>query len=407
MTSPIGSNHRWLSKYPKLGSGPLPYDHILSEESFDKQREHIFKKCWLFVGRQEQIAKKGDYFVAKVDIAQTSVVVVRQPDGSIGAFHNVCKHRGNKLMWEDSGKCGRYLVCKFHGWAFDTYGNVASIPDQENFYDLEKSKLSLHKVRVDVWQGFIFINLDDEGTESLRDYLGELADRVDGYPFETMPTRTMWRADVGSHWRVIADAQVETYHVPYLHNNSVQGAFNGKENEHCHILDFETFGPHHLLSVPFDPDFRPKGAEALAFQYGPSLIKTHEAGTYQMEAKLNRSNAKNWQFDLFHIFPNFNLLLFKDSYAIHQFWPTSINRSIWDVMLYQPTARSAAELFSQEQVKCVLREAVTEDGGTHEHTQEAIESRVAKEFYLKDEEIAIRHGYFTMDKMIKEGENAK
>ena len=394
--------HRWHGKYPELGTAPLPVEPLLSEQVFAQHRDHVFKKCWLFVGRTDRIPNSGDYFVARIDIAKTSIVIIRQPDGEIGAFHNVCMHRGNKLLWNDEGRCGKFLSCNFHGWVFDTYGNLKSIPDADDFYSLDKSSLSLRKVRVEVWQGFIFVNLNPTGTQSLREYLGEMADRVEGYPFEELSNRTHWRTDVKCNWRIIADAQVETYHVPYLHANSVQGAFGG--GPHCHALHFEAFGPHHMLSIPFNPEFEPKGVEALAFQYGSAMIETRDAADYKKTAMLNPSGAENWQFDLFHVFPNFNLLLFRGAYAIHHFSPTAVDRSTWDVHLYQAQPENAAQAFSQEQIKCVFREAITEDGGTHEHTQQALEGGALIAMQVKDDEIAVRHGYVTLENMIAQGE---
>jgi glycine betaine catabolism A len=398
------ASHRWHALYPDLGKGPLSTDAVLSQEVFDKQRDHVFKKCWLQVGRVERIGNAGDYFVAEVQIAKTSIIVVRQPEGSIGAFHNVCMHRGNKLAWQSSGNCGRYLTCNFHGWIFDTKGNLASVPDSENFYDLDTSKLSLRAVRVDVWEGFIFINLDADGRETLEDYLGELGRRLKGYPFDLMSTRTLWRTEVRSNWRLIADAQIETYHVPYLHRNTEQGVFSGPGNPHAHVHHFEAFGPHHMISIPFDPGAVPKGVEALAFQFGSSLVQAGGRGEFALPPGLNPTNADNWQFDIFHFFPNFNILAFRDLYATHQFWPLSVDRSSWEVSLNQPVARTAAQLFSQEQAKCLFREAVTEDGSTHEQSQQAIESGVVRQIQLKDEEIAVRHGYAMLDAMIAEGE---
>jgi phenylpropionate dioxygenase-like ring-hydroxylating dioxygenase large terminal subunit len=405
-TSLSSAPHRWRALYPDLGTGPLPVETVLSPDVFEQQRRHVFEKVWLQVGRVESIAQPGDYFVAEIQIAKTSVIIVRQPGGTIGAFHNVCMHRGNKLAWQAKGKCGKFLTCNFHGWVFDTKGQLASVPDAENFYDLDKSALSLRPVRVDVWEGFIFINLDAQGTETLSEFLGELGQRLTGYPFAKLSTRTLWRTQVRSNWRLIADAQVETYHVPYLHHNTEQGVFSGPANPHAHVHHFEAFGPHHMISIPFNPLAVPKGVEALAFQFGSSLVQAGGRGEFEMPEGLNPSKASNWQFDIYHFFPNFNILAFRDLYATHQFWPLSVDQSVWEVSLNQPVAATAAERFAQEQAKCLFREAVSEDGSTHERTQEALESGVLKQIHLKDEEIAVRHGYVTLDRMIAAGEAA-
>src|ERR1700683_972904 len=91
-------------KFPALGGSPIPVDHYVSPEIFEKEREKIFKKHWLFVGRTEYLQKPGDYFVQELEIAQTSVLIVRGKDNKIRGFHNVCRHRANRVT-SGRGNC--------------------------------------------------------------------------------------------------------------------------------------------------------------------------------------------------------------------------------------------------------------------------------------------------------------
>ena len=91
---------RWHDKYPHLGTGPLSVDVFTSPEQFAQERERIFKKVWLNVGRVEQIPHPGDYFVKNLAVCNTSVIVVRGKDNKVKAFHNMCSHRGNKIAWD-------------------------------------------------------------------------------------------------------------------------------------------------------------------------------------------------------------------------------------------------------------------------------------------------------------------
>ena len=175
---------KWHDKYPHLGKGPLPADVYTSEEQFQREREHIFKKVWLNVGRVEQLPKPGDYFVQDIAVCQTSVIVVRSKDGSIHAFHNICSHRGNKVVWNKQGSC-QVFTCKFHNWSYALDGRLRYIPDEESFFDLKKDELGLTPVAVEVWEGFIFINVDPHPPETLQQYLGELGASLHGYPFKT------------------------------------------------------------------------------------------------------------------------------------------------------------------------------------------------------------------------------
>ena len=96
---------KWHDRYPHLDRGPVRVDVFTSEEQFELEREHIFKKVWLNVGRVEQLPNPGDYFVQDIAMCQTSILVVRGKDGSMHAFHNMCSHRGNKIAWDTQGTC--------------------------------------------------------------------------------------------------------------------------------------------------------------------------------------------------------------------------------------------------------------------------------------------------------------
>src|SRR5271169_6702340 len=106
----------WTEHYPELGTGTVSYEDSISPEHYERERRAIFARTWLNVGRVEQLPRKGSYFTKELAVAQTSVVVVRGTDGEIRAFHNVCRHRGNKLVWNDFPKeetsgVARQFVC--------------------------------------------------------------------------------------------------------------------------------------------------------------------------------------------------------------------------------------------------------------------------------------------------------
>ena len=89
----------WTQHYPELGTGLVSYEDSISPEFYELEREAIFKRVWLNVGRVEQLPRSGSYFTKELAVAKTSVVVVRDKDGEVRAFHNICRHRGNKLVW--------------------------------------------------------------------------------------------------------------------------------------------------------------------------------------------------------------------------------------------------------------------------------------------------------------------
>ena len=91
----------WTDAYPKLGRFPVSLEDCVSEEFYQKEREHVFPKTWLYVGRVERVPHSGSYFTRELKFLNTSVIIVRGKDDVIRAFHNICPHRGNKLLWQD------------------------------------------------------------------------------------------------------------------------------------------------------------------------------------------------------------------------------------------------------------------------------------------------------------------
>ena len=111
---PKPSEGSWTQHYRHLATGPVSYEDSISPEHHELEREAIFSQTWLNVGRVEQLPRVGSYFTREIQAARTSVVVVRDGDGEIRAFHNICRHRGNKLVWQDypgeetSGSCRQF-----------------------------------------------------------------------------------------------------------------------------------------------------------------------------------------------------------------------------------------------------------------------------------------------------------
>src|SRR5215468_9851926 len=88
----------WTEHYPHLSTGPVSYDDSITPEHYELERKAIFGRTWLNVGRVEQLPRVGSYYTKELDVAGTSIVVVRAAKDDIRAFHNICRHRGNKLV---------------------------------------------------------------------------------------------------------------------------------------------------------------------------------------------------------------------------------------------------------------------------------------------------------------------
>tara|TARA_Y100000588_G_scaffold182560_1_gene196312 strand:- start:960 stop:2228 length:1269 start_codon:yes stop_codon:yes gene_type:complete len=398
---PADLGNRWFKKYPELGTGPISADPVISRKWFEWERDYIFKKCWLNIGTADEIPNVGDYIVREIQAAKASVLVVRGKDGAIRAFHNVCRHRGNKLVWDYKGnKKGANWACKFHGFVYGDDGKLKFVPEEKNFSEPLCGKLNLVPVECGVRFGFIFINLDSSPDEDLDEFLGPISTHLSDYPFESLPHRFHYQSYQRSNWKLGLDAQSEVYHVPYLHGQTWPKLFDRVDRPHVESFDMNLYDRHRYGNWPGNPEYSPQDVEVFALGKYSSI--TRIGGNFKPTGPgINSSNAPDWGFDIVFIFPNTNLLVLPGVWHSHQFWPISENHMLWEVKGHMPEPQTAGERFSEEYGRILLRDALREDGTTHERTQEALESGASNDIYLQDEEVFLRHNYWAVEQQIR------
>ena len=333
-----------------LGTEPISYEDSISPEFYDLEREAIFKRAWLNVGRVEQLPRNGSYFTKELVVAQTSVVIVRDKEGLVRAFHNVCRHRGNKLVWsdypqEETSGMARQFVCKYHGWRYDLDGSLSFVQQEEEFFNFDKADFGLVPVHCDVWNGFIFINFDAEPRQSLREFLGPMITGLDDYPFGKLTERYEWVAHNNSNWKIFADAFQEYYHVPSLHPQQVPPEVRDP-NAGFACGHFQLDGPHRLVSTAgrrrwlLPPDYMyPIERATKSGLVGP--WRTPDIG--ELPAGLNPGGIEPWGISNFQIFPNTEILIYGGWYLLYRYWPTSHNTHRFEAYTYFQPARTVRE----------------------------------------------------------------
>lgn len=387
MSNGTTSTGTWHSRYPELGTEPVPIEPYISQEFFELERDRVFGRAWLCLGREERIPKPGDFLVKDLAILKTSVLVVRGEDGQIRAFHNACSHRSNQVVWDSKGSASSF-TCPFHGWCYRLDGGVLAIPDEKSFFNLDKSKLGLTPIALETWQGFLFINLHPE--QSLREYLGEWADAIEAYPFAANgATCYEWSTELHCNWKLIRDAFKEAYHVAFLHRRSARDAYTGRQNPFSHALDFELFPLHQRWSLPANPSYQPSALEAAAYRYASFVLKNDF--TREPPKGVNLTKAPNWVLDINAVFPNYTIDMLENGYFTYNFWPIAVDRTLWEVKTYFPQPRNAAERFSQEHARITYRDLIMEDASTMERTQAVVASGAKTHFNFQDQELLLRH----------------
>jgi len=395
-----------------LSTEPVSYEGATSPEYYELEREAVFKQAWLHVGRVEQLPKKGSYFTKEIVVANTSIVVVRDMDGEVHAFHNICRHRGNKLVWDDypgeetAGTC-RQFACKYHAWRFDLDGSLSFIQQEDEFFGIDKSEWGLLPVHCEIWQGFIFVNFAKEPAQNLHDYMGPMLNALDGYPFELMTERRVYRTEVKANWKLFVDAAQEFYHAPVLHVSQNPPALaipmrqNGFEAPYYGVE-----GPHRVVSTngirawELDADKRKRMDEITR----SGLFGAWDApdlGIEKMPPGINPGGCEPWGLDSFQVYPNFLLGIWSQNWVMsYTYWPTSHNTHVFEGTLHFVPAATPSEYLAHEMAGIAFKEYLLQDANTLEATQSMLETGLVDRFPIGDQEVLCRTLIDETDKWI-------
>lgn len=383
----------WTEHYPELGTGPVSFRDSISPEFYELEREAVFKRAWLNVARIDEVPEVGSYATKEIEAANASVILVRGADQTIRAFHNTCRHRGNKLVWKEFPDREVSGTVEFFesrsGWRYGLDGALLSVPEPFAF-DAANSLVPVH---CDVWNGFIFVNFDRTPRQSLRDFLGPMITALDDYPFEKLTERYDWIAHNNSNWKIFADAFQEYYHVPSLHTQQVPPEVRDP-NAGFTCGHFQLDGPHRLVSTAgtrrwlLAPEYMyPIERATRSGLVGP--WRTPDIG--ELPAGLNPGNIEPWGISNFQIFPNIEILIYGGWYLLYRYWPTSHNTHRYEAYTYFSPARTVRERIEHEVAAVVLKEFALQDAGMLGGTQAALEYDVIDDYPLNDQEILVRH----------------
>jgi len=399
MNAPTG--RPLAQRYAHLGTGPISVEPVASPEYFALERASIFKRSWLIIGREDDLPNPGDYLVKDIETLQTSLIIARGEDGKIHAFHNMCSHRGMAVC-PAGFHSGKRLNCPFHGWSYDLQGKLVGVPDEDQFYDLDRKSLGLTGVQSEVWEGFIFINVDPRPTESLKDFLGELYGGYLGY-FDTMHKVDTYTADLRMNWKLYVDSSIEAYHANVVHeqNNTGQNQKTSGIRLYLNPSSVRLYKRHRSIGVPAGVGQREYSpTETLAYKYGAMTPYDARQEGRLLPPGINVDKDPHWAFDILEIFPNTILFLSAPMYVALYVWPSAVDQCKLEAEIYTPLPQNAAERVSLEYALVSLREVVREDLNTAAGIQRRVRSGAVRQFHFSDQEIAVRHNYKVVDEYV-------
>jgi len=197
-------------------SSSLHADCYTHEKYWKVEQQTIFYKTWQWICHEEKLRTPGTYYVK--DLMGKSILVIRDLEGKLRAFYNVCKHRAHELL-KNEGKT-RLITCPYHSWSYNLDGSLRNAPHSQHLVDFKKEEICLEKVQVEEFCGFIYVNLDPEAV-SLAEQSGDLANEIQTFApdVKTLTFAHRLTFEIQSNWKNVIDNFLECYHCPTAHKD--------------------------------------------------------------------------------------------------------------------------------------------------------------------------------------------
>ena len=231
----------------------LPSIAYTSPDFLKQEQDLLFAPGWIYAGRADELAKPGDG--RPVEIAGRPLILLRNRNGEIKAFHNVCSHRNALLAREPFG--GRpTITCPYHSWTYDLDGRLMRTPhiggqDIHQCEGIDRAELGLRPVRLENWAGLLFVNLTGDAP-SLANWLKPLTDRWQAYDFNLLRHGGGRSYELNTNWKHAVENYLESYHLPWVHPGL--NSYSRMSDHYCFLAGHEAGGQGTEVYAPGSKD---------------------------------------------------------------------------------------------------------------------------------------------------------
>lgn len=240
----------------------LPARCYVGGTMLDKEHVAVFARSWQLVAHRGQLAEPGDHVVEQ--IGKMPVLIVRDQDGVLRAFPNVCRHRAGPLAL-CNGKGAKALRCKYHGWTYALDGKLRSAPEMQGAKNFDVGDIRLPPLRVHEWQGLVFVTLSDE-VPAFDEVFASIVERIAPINLSSMRFERRKTYDIDCNWKVYVDNFLEGYHLPHVHPGLSKAL-------DYHAYDTELSAWHSLQSSPLRDGVDIYGdGDAFYYQIYPNIM---------------------------------------------------------------------------------------------------------------------------------------
>ncbi|MGI9404949.1 MAG: aromatic ring-hydroxylating oxygenase subunit alpha [Hyphomicrobiaceae bacterium] len=285
----------------------LPAWSYLSDELLELEKEELFRRHWQLVCHVNDLPEPGQYIA--LDVVGERALIIRDRDGIVRAFHNVCRHRGSRVVADEKGQCKSAIVCPFHGWTYNLDGTLRGAAQPQTLPKLDPVEFGLPPLEMEIWRGFVFVRFKPGPQPSITQVLSRFDEEIAPYGLDDLlpAANRPWNDVSEVNWKSVRDVDNEGYHVPMAHPGL-----------------HELFGDNY-----YDEPFGDGTARSFSgFSDDPGQLWSVRAYKNILPKAhwLPESHQRAWLY--IGAFPNFVFGLYPDSVIFYQEFPLSVGRTL-------------------------------------------------------------------------------
>jgi phenylpropionate dioxygenase-like ring-hydroxylating dioxygenase large terminal subunit len=346
----------------------LPGWSYHSEALLELEKEQVFRTHWQIACHVSDVPAEGDYLA--MDVVGERALVVRGKDGVVRAFHNMCRHRGSRVVAEDKGTCKNALVCPFHGWVYNLDGTLRGAARPRSFPELDKTEFGLTPLELEIWMGLVFVRFRPGPQPPVAELMKPVEAEIAHYGLADMvPSYGIWKQKSPVNWKSVRDVDNEGYHVAMAHP-ALQDLYG---------------------ATYFDEPFI-NGVSRSFATYNPHAGRRWSVRNYINAAPdadhLPATLRKAWVY--YGMFPNMVISVTPESAQFYQEFPLSTGETLLRGAIYRYKEESRRQAAARYLAFRIDRETTAEDIQLTKWSNESMRSDAFAGFYLSDLEYGVR-----------------
>ena len=339
-----------------------------SDAMLELEKQHVFRQHWQIACHISDLPEPGNYLA--FDMVGERALILRGQDGEIRGFHNICKHRGSRLVADIKGTCRNALVCPFHGWVYNLDGTLRGPSRPNSFPPLDKVEFGLTPLDTEIWMGFVFIRFAPGPQPSVAELMAPFADELRHYQSETMVPAGEISTQVSPvNWKSVRDVDNEGYHVAMAHP-ALQDLYGQTYYDEPFVngicRSFATYNPH----------------------AGRRWSVRNYVRISQDNPRLPDHLKRAWIY--FGLFPNAVIAVTPETVQFYQEFPVSRSETMLRGAVYRYREESREQEAARYLQMRIDRDTLSEDVQLTIWSNEAMASKTYSNFYLSDLEYGVR-----------------